>query len=532
MNGYGAQQAGFKLERLFSFWGRVRFLLVSGVILTAVLWFTTTSPTAYTATSGNGPGGVGMTDGSSTLELWLRADKGVFADGGCNTAVTDGNSVGCWQDQSGNGVSATQATGAQQPTFNTGVLNNQPVLFFDGADYDNLVSGSISLDHFTIFSVINSTGTNGFVYEQGASTDDYNGNNLYSGTECSAYVKRGETTSGLSFGTSWITSTHAFVVDSYGGSHSSHTASKNDVSISTSCTYGDNDPVNPMSPLDVNNVVYIGARAGVDYPSTVAYPFAGNVAELIFYSEQLPDVQRILVENYLSAKYDIVFGALGTNDHYDGDEFEKGDFDLDVAGIGKFGGVLHNEAHSAGMIVTNAGFLQDNGDWLLFGHNVSINGNTAGGLPSTPTWTNAPYKARWTRSWYIDVTDVPTHTNGLVTVTFDFNEAGMGNFTPANNPNDYRLLKRSASSGDFDLDIATASSVDVTNKRVTFANVSVADLGSNFTLGTLNNNNSPTAVFLEPVTITSQPGGLMVIAACLLTLGVGSVWICVRHRPE
>jgi len=127
---------------------------------------------------------------------------------------------------------------------------------------------------------------------------------------------------------------------------------------------------------------------------------------------------------------------------------------------------------------------------------------------------------------------VPTHTNGLVTVTFDFNEAGMGNFTPTNNPNDYRLLKRSASGGDFDLDIATASSVDVANKRVIFTGVDVANLGSNFTLGTLDNNNSPTAVFLEPVTITAQPSGLMVIAACLLTLGVGSVWICMRHRPE
>ena len=39
------------------------------------------------------PGGVG-----ADLELWLKADEGVYTDTGCSSAASDGDSVQCWSD--------------------------------------------------------------------------------------------------------------------------------------------------------------------------------------------------------------------------------------------------------------------------------------------------------------------------------------------------------------------------------------------------------------------------------------------------
>ncbi|MGB5058409.1 MAG: hypothetical protein WBO48_06940, partial [Candidatus Promineifilaceae bacterium] len=188
MNGERKQKDSRLFGGAAKFGSKMYLLALFGLLVLSLLWFAPQK--AFTlATAGNGPAGVGVTNGASTLELWLRADKGVFSQSNCTIPAATGNSVGCWQDQSGNGAHATNTNTLNQPTFNTGSLNNQPTLYFNGSQTDALVSGAITLDQFTIFSVFNSTGADGFVYEQGSDTGTNNGNNLFSGTECSAYIK-------------------------------------------------------------------------------------------------------------------------------------------------------------------------------------------------------------------------------------------------------------------------------------------------------------------------------------------------------
>jgi hypothetical protein len=57
------------------------------------------------------------------LVLWLRADMGVTQAGGF---------VSNWADQSGHGNDASQATGANQPTFDNYVINGRPGVRFTG----------------------------------------------------------------------------------------------------------------------------------------------------------------------------------------------------------------------------------------------------------------------------------------------------------------------------------------------------------------------------------------------------------------
>lgn len=62
------------------------------------------------------------------------------------TAPAGGGAVSSWRDGSGNGLNATQASGAKQPLFRSSYagLNSKPAVEFDGSD-DGLVTASSAL---------------------------------------------------------------------------------------------------------------------------------------------------------------------------------------------------------------------------------------------------------------------------------------------------------------------------------------------------------------------------------------------------
>jgi len=69
------------------------------------------------------------------LQLWLKADTGLWQDAAMTTpAVADGDVVGAWADQSGNGNHATQGTTAAKPLLKLAIKNGKPVVRFDGTD--------------------------------------------------------------------------------------------------------------------------------------------------------------------------------------------------------------------------------------------------------------------------------------------------------------------------------------------------------------------------------------------------------------
>jgi hypothetical protein len=68
------------------------------------------------------------------LKVWLKADA--------ITGLHDGDAVGTWSDQSGNGFDATQATAGNKPTYKTSILAGKPVVRFDGVGDELDFSGS------------------------------------------------------------------------------------------------------------------------------------------------------------------------------------------------------------------------------------------------------------------------------------------------------------------------------------------------------------------------------------------------------
>ena len=83
--------------------------------------------------------------GISGCQLWLKADAIV--------GLNDGDSIGTWSDQSGNGHDAT-AAGALRPTYKTGILDGKAVVRFDGTNAMTTASFSLNPPK-TVFIVAN-----------------------------------------------------------------------------------------------------------------------------------------------------------------------------------------------------------------------------------------------------------------------------------------------------------------------------------------------------------------------------------------
>ncbi len=473
---------------------------------------------------GDGPGGVGTTDGTSSLTLWLRADQGLFSDTGCTITATSTSNIACWQDQSGNLRSYTQSTPANQPNYFTNVLNNQAVLRFNGvSDYlANPGSGGAVLaagdDTFTYLATWMSNINSSYqvIFEQNNAT-------LLAGMRA------------------------AFLVAPDSGGSYGFNGEANDFHNASPFTPGQFELASIVLNGNATNNVYVfdsgtqfigtinmttqnvgvtgGSAVGYKIPSTGEF-LNGDLPEVIVFSEALNDVNRILVENYMSARYGI---ALNANDVYDGDTSGAGDFDLDVAGIGQIGGLQHTQAHSAGMIVLNGTFLTENGDWLLFGHRTPTNSNVITELPSGGGWDDNN-DVRWARHWYIDVTD-PSGNTSTVNIIFDFSEAGMGGVLPDGPASNYRLLKRTSAVETVsftDITALSGATVVIAGDQVQFWGVDVAQLGSNFTLGSVDVIDSPTALSLSTFSART-PATRMAMALFALVLLVGLGWASAKR---
>jgi hypothetical protein len=187
----------------------------------------------------------------------------------------------------------------------------------------------------------------------------------------------------------------------------------------------------------------------------------------------------------------------------------------------------NSPAASGGMTITNNSgttFFNDDGDVIDFSHSSGSNSNVTTDLPGGVV-------QRWSRVWDCYVTDVNSN-GGNVDVTFDFDDAGMGDGSSVNGPaSNYKLLHRTTSSGDFTI-LASGTSTSTVDNSVSFSGVSATGLCSQITLGTTNSSTSPTAILLEHFSAGSNfnnnltVGGFVTITIIL----VGGIIIKNRSR--
>src|SRR5690606_37850982 len=124
--------------------------------------------------------------------------------------------------------------------------------------------------------------------------------------------------------------------------------------------------------------------------------YQGDLAEIAIYTARVNTAQRILIQNYFAAKYDLL---LTENDIYQWDDAANGNFDFDVAGIGRVDGSnMHTDAQGTGIVrIFNASDLQDN-EYMMWGHD---NG------PMVTVTTDVPpgVQGRLSRVWRVSETN-------------------------------------------------------------------------------------------------------------------------------
>ncbi len=111
----------------------------------------------------------------------------------------------------------------------------------------------------------------------------------------------------------------------------------------------------------------------------------------------------------------------------------------DVVGIWR----VQNSASSYGLEIQNIDMIQDLGDWVVFGNNSRFTpGYTFGD-------TELPALARWNRHWCVDFSDEELTEGGILSLSFDFSEAGFSTTLPE--ASNVRLLRTNPNSGVFEI---------------------------------------------------------------------------------
>lgn len=429
------------------------------------LIFDNVSVTGFAVSSGqgpDGPGGVGDTDGSGNLSLWLDANQGVTASG---TAITT------WADQSGYGNDATPPLTANRPTFTDPGINSHPLVSFDGSS-DYLTSADDNSLDLTTWSIITvgkittNKNYNAFVVKGTDANENYEFLTNFPGTGNIHYP--------VKFTTS-ARSTDSEAGETY--SNSVYGVYQLDYDQSNFQIYIDGDltetDAETRTPQTNSNSLYIGNEQG-----TSNRELSGLLGEVIMYSEPLNDAERIIVHNAMSAKYGF---ALDANDVYDEDD---NGYDFDVAGIGQAAdGSNHQAAKGTGIVTMENPSDLDNSEFLIWGHDDGA--LSSFGILDFPVGTEARLARVWRASETSDV--------GTVDISFDLIDV-FGSFTAS----DLRLLIDRTGNGLFIDELASGIISGATNTSGNVYQWTGIDLANNerFTVASINSAQTPLPIEL------------------------------------
>jgi hypothetical protein len=399
--------------------------------------------------SQTGPGGVGTIDGTSSLKLWLRADKNVSYD--------NLKKIISWTDYSGNNIVLTSSGTA--PLFASNSLNGMPVVNFN-SDQAGLVktgvqgSNLFSASKNTIIFVKQSVSGAYWLNWQSAPANQVSFS-LSSGKEVYNFP---DNTSGQLISSGSVNGAYNILSNRTDGTNQAiflngvQDATKaNSLTLTTSASSN----------------IYLGNYDGTDING-----WTGYIAECVIFNTDLNSAQRTLVENYLSAKYSITI----SNDHYAGDNSGNGNYDYDIAGIGAETDGKNSVTNSAGVHLSENAASLAAGEYLIAGHANQVQNLTTSDVTGSVT-------LRWNRNWYIDKTGTVD-----AKISFDFSE-GINGGTPGGTAN-YVLLYRAGTSGNFSPVAGVSAAIENTDQ--VYFNVTNANLVSGFyTLGTTSATDSP-----------------------------------------
>lgn len=313
------------------------------IIITTTILFI--SNVLFTQT---GPAGVGTNDGTSSLKLWYRTDFGL---------TTTGTEVDAWQNGAGVAAHDLTSTGAYRPSVVAASVNGYDELNFDGGDFMQ-ISGALTTTNF-----ITDQASSFVVQQRLATTNNWvYATSPYQPDRFSCHISWG----------------NGNVYYDIGGCCGMQTRIQvNGLGGLGNYSYWAFDASNPLGKQLYRNGNLLQDRNNTQtYTSHGSHTFRigeatnGNITEIIIFNQRINSAQRLIIENYLSAKYNI---AAAANDIYDEDNAGNGNYDHDVAGIGRVDASnIQNDSQGTGIVrILNPSNLGDD-EFLIWGHDNGV----------------------------------------------------------------------------------------------------------------------------------------------------------------
>ena len=428
-----------------------------------------------------GPGGVGN---SASNVLWLSADNEVYNNAGTVLASTTDN-VQQWNDRSGNSRNASQAVAVYRPNYITNSINGLPCIRFSAGN-DHIMSTGVSTANVASVWVVAAyaslpSSNPGIILGAPAAT----------GTN----VAPGNKTIGM-----WVNSGGSTQV--WGRGIQSNGTSR-DISQTTTLNSNTFYCINSIyrSATSINQFVN-GSAAGFNnsHNGTLSSwtditlgrqaneSWNGDIGEVIFYNIEVNTAQQIIIDNYLAAKYGL---TLSGNDLYNKDNGANGNFDFDVAGIGRVDATnSHNNSQGSGIVrILNPSNL-GNDEFLFWGHN---NGSLqATNLTDVPTGV----QGRMDRVWRVSEVNASSTAVNVGNIDIQFDLANLGAVTAT----DLRLLVDTDNDGVFTDETGISGATLVSGTVYQFSGVSAITNNVRFSLGTINKIQTPLPIELVSFT--------------------------------
>jgi len=338
----------------------------------------------------SGPGGVGSTD---DLNVWLRVDKDFIED--------NINDISKWHDQ-GPELFSLIAGGNQRPTFNSSDINynGRPTLSFDGVNNVLTLANPSNFDspQMTLFlvgqydNVINNAWQTFVSKTWGPSWADGWG------------LTQNNTSELVDFWVSDYTNNAQIAVDE--NTPSIFTGRFDQQNVSLNLNAGTDDNFAHTSPIQYQSShFYVGK-------SKHTYNLEGKIAEVIKYNKALNESQQIIIQNYLSSRYNIAIDAV--IDRYDYESTSSNG----LIGIGQESSSdSHESSQGCGILTIDSPSDLDDGEYALIGHNGnSLNAQTTD-IPNI--YNGTPNRLQ--RVWRVD----KTGDLGKVRLQFDLSNSGF-----------------------------------------------------------------------------------------------------------
>ena len=361
------------------------------------------------------PGGVNTTSG---VRYWF--DVADFSSTANSTAI------GTWVNKGGNSDDLIQSSNSARPTLRNNVtdnINGFPVIRFDGSndeftlvnDNDINLGTRTEMSYSLVFKTSSDISSTQFLYEQGGST---RGISFYIESNQLYVAAWNDNNDGVAspWSTQYVSTTiqtnTAYILSMvYDGGTSSNNGTVavylNGALVQTLTGIG--TLYEHAGSIRIGNIGD-NSRTHSSNGYTTDSPFDGDLSEFIISTYAQVDAERILTENYLSAKYNI---SLSSNDIYFGDQSSLGNFDFEVLGIAQTSASsTSSSANNGGLIALSSPANLGAGESLILGHD---NASASSWVTSqSPDPTNVQHI---NRIWRVTETgDV-----GSLTLTIDAN---------------------------------------------------------------------------------------------------------------